>query len=84
MDCNFQDSLNLICSCGKDIEKSTHFLLHCLNYSNERSTFLNIIGSIDWNDLTSDLQATETRLYGDSNSNNIINTLILNAMFPLD
>ena len=25
----FQDSLNPICSCGNDIETSTHFLLHC-------------------------------------------------------
>ena len=48
------------------------------NFSNERSTFLNIIGSIDRNILTrSDPQVTETLLYGDSNSNNI--TLILNA-----
>ena len=62
------------------IETSVHFLLRCPNFSNERSTFLNITGSIDRNILTrSDSQVTETLLYGDSNSNNIINTLILNA-----
>ena len=76
---SFQDSLNPICNCGNDIELSAHFLLRCPNFSNKRST-LNIIGSIDRNILTrSDFQVTETLLYGDSNSNNITNTLILNA-----
>ena len=75
-----QDSLNPICSCGNDIETSAHFLLHYPDFSNERSAFLNIIGSIDRNILTrSYSQVTETLLYGDSNSNNITNTLILNA-----
>ena len=41
------DSLNPICSCGQNIETSTHFLLQCSNYSNERLTFLNIIRNID-------------------------------------
>ena len=35
----FLDSLNPICSCGQNIETSTHFLVHCSNYSNERLTF---------------------------------------------
>ena len=78
---NFQDSLKPICSCGNDIETPAHFLFHCPNFSNERSSFLNIIESIDRNFLTrSESQVTETLLYGDSNSNNITNTLILNAM----
>ena len=71
---SFQDSLNPTCSCGNDIETSALFLLYCPNYSNERSTFLNIIGSIDRKILTRhDSQVTETLLYGDSNSNNIYN-----------
>ena len=81
---SFQDSLNPICSCGNDIETSAHYLLHCPNFSNERSTFLNIIGSIDRNILRrSDPQVTETLLYGDSNPNNITNTLILNITIDL-
>ena len=44
---DFLDSLNPVCSCGQDIETSTHFLRHCFNYSNERLTFLNIIRKID-------------------------------------
>ena len=49
---SFQDSLNPVCSCGNDIETSAHFLLYSLNFSNEGSTFLYIIGSIDRNILT--------------------------------
>ena len=78
--CEHKDSLNSICSCGNDIETPAHFLLHCLNFSNKRSYFLNTIGIIDSNILTrSDSQVTETLLYSDSNSNHITNTLILNA-----
>ena len=61
---SFQDSLNAICSCDNDIETSAHFLHHCPNYSNERSTFLNIIESIDKNILTrSDSQVAETPFF---------------------
>ena len=29
---SFQDTLNLICNCGEDIETTSHYLLHCLDY----------------------------------------------------
>ena len=29
---NFQDCVSPMCSCGQDIETSTHFLLHCPNH----------------------------------------------------
>ena len=38
---SFQDCLNLLYLCGNDVETSSHFLLHCPTYSNERMTFLN-------------------------------------------
>ena len=77
---DFLDSLNPICSCGQNIETSTHFLLHCSNYSNERLTFLNIIRNIDSNILSkNDLKVTETLLYGDSSYDDTKNTLIINA-----
>ena len=76
----FLDSLNPICTCGQNIETSTHFLLHCSNYSNERLTFLNIIRNIDSNILSkNDLKVTETLLYGDSSYDDTNNTLIMNA-----
>ena len=60
---SFQDSLKPICSCGNDIETSAYFLLHCPNFSNGRSTFLDIIGSIDRSILRRDgSQVTETLL----------------------
>ena len=75
----FQDTLNPICSCGNDIKISAHFLLHCLHYSNERSTFLNTIRNINRNIFDkNDLQITETLFYGDSFYDKS-NTLILNA-----
>ena len=36
---NFQDCLNLICSCGQEIETTSHFLLHCLNCRCARKAF---------------------------------------------
>ena len=76
---SFLNSLNTIFSCGQNIETSTHFLLHCSNYSNERLTFLNIIRNIDSNILSeNDLKVTET-LYGDSSFDDTKNTLIMNA-----
>ena len=77
---SFLDSLNTICSCGEDIETSTHFLLHCSNYSNERSTFLNIIKNIDRNIFEkNDLKIKETLRYGASSPEDTNNTLIMNT-----
>ena len=71
----FLDSLKPICSCGQDIETSTHFLLHYCNYSNERLTFLDILRNIDRNILDKhDLKVTETLLFGDSSSDDTNNT----------
>ena len=44
---NFQDTLNPICNCGEDIETSSHYLLPCSLYTNERLALLNIIQGID-------------------------------------
>ena len=74
------ESLNPICSCGQNIDTSTHFLLHCSNYSNERLTFLNIIRNIDGNILSkNDLKVTETLLNGGRSYDDTKNTLIMNA-----
>ena len=76
----FLDSLNPACSSNQNIETSTHFLLYCSNYSNERLTFLNIVRNIDRNILQkNDLKVTETLLYGESSSDVTNNTVIMNA-----
>ena len=33
---SFQDTLNLICNCGKDIQTTSYYLLHCPVYLQER------------------------------------------------
>ena len=62
---NFLDCLNPICCCGKDIETTVHYLLHCPIFSDERSIFLNNIRSIDENVLSGgDSRISETLLFG--------------------
>ena len=44
----FQDSFNPFCIGGKgEVETSSHYLLHCCNYSEERLVLLNTIKNID-------------------------------------
>ena len=43
---NFQDCLNPICSCGLDIESTSHFLLDCSTFD-ERYTLLSTLNNID-------------------------------------
>ena len=77
---NFQDTLNPICSCGKDTETTYHFLLHCPNHLNERMIMLNTIKAVDSSilDLHED-QITEILLYGKNLLRKTSNTSILNA-----
>ena len=44
---NFQGCINPICSCGKEIETSTYFFLHCSNYNCARQTLFKKINKID-------------------------------------
>ena len=44
---NFQDSVDLLCSCGNDIESTVHFFLHCPNFATLRQTLLNKLKSIN-------------------------------------
>ena len=43
---NFQDCLNPLCSCSLEIEDTTHYLLHCQNFSNNRYDLVNSVKSI--------------------------------------
>ena len=49
----FLVSFNPICICGLDIETISLYLLHCPNSTNERSTLLNNVSTINENSLTS-------------------------------
>ena len=78
---SFQDTLNLICNCGEDIETTSHYLLHCPDYLHERKTLLNTVSCIVPNifDFNND-QLTEILLYGKEDLDNINNTSILDAI----
>ena len=70
----FQDTLNPLCKCGKDIESTMHFFLHCTNFLIPRQTLFQEIRNIDDNILSqSETQLTQTLLYGNHPS---INRLI--------
>ena len=77
----FQDSLDPFCSCGKgEVETSSHYLLHCSNYSGERLALLNTIRNIDMSILQlSDSKFTSLLLFGDTSFDNNKNTFILDA-----
>ena len=77
---SFQDTLNPICTCGEDIETTSHYLLHCPDYLEERKTLLNTISCIVPNifDFNND-QLTEILLYGKDDLDNINNTSILDG-----
>ena len=38
-----QNTLNPLCSCGNDVESTENFLLHCLQFVNERRTLLSTL-----------------------------------------
>ena len=63
---SFQDTFNPLCSCGKEVETTFHFLLSCPNYSDERFTLLNKIRNINPNTL----ENTNSQIiqFGDNNS----------------
>ena len=77
---SFQDTLNPLCSCGKEVETTFHFLLSCPNYSDERLTLLSKIRNINSNILeNTNSQITRFFLYGDKNFTASTNFVILNS-----
>ena len=77
---NFQESLNPICSCGLDIESTSHVLLHCPSFNDERYTLLSTFNKIDCKllELTKS-SLSQTLLYGNTQLDKEKNRLILNA-----
>ena len=77
---NFQDSINPLCSCGRDIETTEHFFLQCQNFSHLRLTLLNSISNID-PDLKNrnSKELTNLLLYGNSKFDSIVNNKVLSC-----
>ena len=77
---SFQDSLNPICNCGNDVEKTTHYLLHCLLFSDGRLILTSNIRNIGSNILNlNDSRFSEVLLFGNSSFSNTKNTYLLNS-----
>ena len=77
---NFQDCLNPVCSCGLNIESTSHFLLHCPTFNDERYTLLSNLNKINCKllELTKS-SLSQTLLFGNTLFDKEKNTLILNA-----
>ena len=74
----FQDTLNPLCECGKYIESTMHFFLHCTNFLIPRQTLFQKIRDIDDSILSqSETQLTQTLLYGNQNYHSSVNRLII-------
>ena len=43
----FKDTLNLLCTCGVELETPEHFLLHCQLYSTHKSELFNKMVKVD-------------------------------------
>ena len=64
---SFQDTLHFLCNCGIDVEYSTHFLLQCPSYINERCTLMSNLNRINPQISQTSLQLrTSTLLFGNS------------------
>ena len=79
---NFQDCVNLVCSCGQEIETSTHFLLHCFNYHRARQTLFEKVKKIDSSILKQrDQFKTKILLFDDEKLKAAQNKFILTSTF---
>ena len=77
---NFQDSIYPLCNCSHDIESTTHYLLHCPLFVNERSTFFSTLSSVDCSLLNNtDSTLTQTLLFGNTSFKSNKNLKILIA-----
>ena len=77
---NFENCLNLLCTCSSEVELTTHFFLHCHNFDVICLTFNNSLKAIDKGILTlSDNFLTKVILYGDSKYIDIQNHDIINS-----
>lgn len=78
--CNFQDSLNPHCNCGLNVESTSHYILHCPLFADERKTFLDNIKRINRKFLKrNDSTSTQALPFGDPASSVESITPILNT-----
>ena len=64
---NFSDTINPLCPCSLEPETTTHFLLHCRNYSNLCTTLMSDLYSIDPSRIvTNETNLVQLLLFGNS------------------
>ena len=64
---NFQNCINLLCSCGMDIQSTSCFFLHCPFFDDKRITLLSTLNKIDCKLIeTNESSLIETLLFGNS------------------
>ena len=79
-----QDTLNPIWKCGDNIETTIHYLLHCLNYLDERRTFTDNFQSTGENILDKkDSQISELLLFGAPSNNDAIKYIYFECYHPI-
>ena len=72
--------LNLLCSCGNDLESTEHFLLRCSQFVNERRTLLSVLGNFNCSFFENTGKVlTQTLLFGNTSLNPSDNSKILSA-----
>ena len=77
---NFQDSLDPFCNCGRHIETTIHFFLHCSNYSNQIKTLFEKIINIKRSLLNqNDSIIVETLFFRSNNLNDEENAWIIES-----
>ena len=75
---NFQDIINLLCSCSLEIESTTLFFLSCQNLITPRTSLVNELRKVDSNILNLDeISLTNLLLYSDNKYENKVNKKIL-------
>ena len=75
---NFQDTLNLLCSCNIEAESTSHYFMRCHFFDALRATLMNDLRNID-SDLCTlrDENLTNTLLYGNQIHDDKTNQTIL-------
>ena len=64
---NFQHCINPLCSCGMDIESTSHFFLHCPLFDYKRILLLSTLSKTDCKLIeTNEFSLTETLLFCNS------------------
>ena len=76
----FQNCINSLCSCGMDIESTSHFFLHCPLFDDKKITLLSTLNKTDCKLIkANESSLIETLLFGNSLFDLKKNSLVLNA-----